>query len=209
MKKGVLVVFAALMSAAMLATPVLAAPNDKAWHTVPAGLATNQSVTYAELTEACLNDWGLSVNPYPAPLTPSQEIIGGHLLIHNGAAYYIFTLQIGGDVYEGVSCNVLEIDLNLATKHLVYQSEAIWYLGKWGKQNAEMESGIAGDIVLVMEGFVRDPVTGEESYDSLTGTFNLEGFGCFNHHTFVMYVDSINPANEFGSCTFLGNQHKM
>ncbi len=128
--------------------------------------------------------------------------------IINGSAYYVFTLAIGDDIYEGVSVNVLWIDINTATKFLDYQSGARWYLGKWGEQNAEMENGLRGNVHLNLFNFVKDPVTGAESFDYMTGTFSFEGFGRFNHHTLLMTVDTRGTAGTAGYCTVLGNRHK-
>jgi hypothetical protein len=203
-KSKVLVMAVALLAVAMLASPVLAAPNANAWRTVPAALATNQAVTYEELTEACLS-WGLSGNPYPAPPTPTEEVDPPYVHVTNGSAYYIFTQQIGDDVYEGVSCNVIEMVINLGTMDIDYHSEAIWYLGDWGKKNAKMTHGFAGVVDLDIYGW--DEAT--QTADYYTGTFNLEGFGRFNHRTLMMSVDTRIAPLPSGYCLTLGNRDKM
>lgn len=68
-----------------------------------------------------------------------------------------------------------------------------------------MESGFVGVVDLDIFGWVE--ATG--TYDYFTGTFNLEGFGRFNHHTLVMTDDSRVPPLAAGYCLTLGNRHKM
>ncbi len=203
-KGKILVTVAVFLAIGMLATPVLAAPNANAWRSVPASMATNQAVSYEELTEACLA-WGLSENPYPAPPTPTEELDFPYLHITGGSAYYIFTQQIGDDVFEGVSCNVIEMVINVVTMDIDYHSEAIWYFGDWGKKNAKMAHGVAGVVDLDIYGW--DEATSTADY--YTGVFNLEGFGCFNHRTLMMEVDTRIAPLPSGYCLTLGNRDKM
>ncbi len=93
MKKMIIMMAVAVMITAILQISVLTAPNDKLWQTVSTSLTYSQQVTYAQLTDYCINQWGLSENPYPK--YPASAV----------PDYYLFELQIGDDVYEGVSCN--------------------------------------------------------------------------------------------------------
>ena len=118
MKKKVLAIAVFLMAAVMLTTPVFAAPSANAWRIVPASLVTNQAVSYEELTEACLA-WGLTENPYPAPPTTTEVLDLPYLYVTGGSAYYIFTQQIGDDVF------VLEFitDANCYSTHEIADEE--------------------------------------------------------------------------------------
>ena len=204
MKKAAVVVLAiALLTMTFAAVPVMAAPKatSPAWHTVSASLASNQPVTYEELTEACLS-WGLPGNPYPAPSTETEVPDPPYVYVNNAASYYIFTQKIGDDIYEGVSCNVIEMVIYLPTMDIDYHSEAIWYLGDWGKKNAKMNDGFVGVVDLDLYNYGLDGAY-------YTGTFNLEGFGRFNHRTLMMEIDSRLAPLPAGYCISLGNRDKM
>ena len=61
---------------------------------VPAFMTTNIVVTYAQLTDYCVNVWGLPSNPYPAfPANAPQE-------------YHIFNIVIGDKFYLVVGCGL-------------------------------------------------------------------------------------------------------
>jgi hypothetical protein len=189
--KSILISVTALLMLALMVAPALAAPNPNAWHTVPASFVTNKSVTYAQLTDYCLNVWGLSENPYPN--YPAS--------VH--PAYFVFTIQIGDDVFEGVSVNTQTLIIGnpaISTAH------AIWYLGEWGKTNVRMNQGFEGTNVLQLYDFALGP---PPSWSYVIGTFSLEGFQRFNHQSLSLSVDSRTGQPTSGICTVLGNRDKM
>ena len=190
MKKVAVVILAMALLMMLFVVPVMAAPNADAWHTVPAALVTNITVTYAQLTDYCLNVWGLSENPYPDYPASAHP------------AYYVFTIQIGDDVLEGVSVNTQTL---VPGNPAIGTAHAIWYLGDWGKTNARMNQGFEGTNVLTLYDFKLGP---PPSWSYLTGTFNLEGFQRFNHQSLSMSVDSRNEQGASGICTVLGNRDK-
>ncbi len=191
MNRKLLVIFVGLMVVALSVIPVLAAPNADAWRTVPAALVYNESVKYDKLTDYCLNVWGLSENPYPNYPASANP------------AYYVFKLQIGDDVYEGVSVNTQTWSYSPATG-LSGTAQAIWYLGDWGKDNARMNQGFAGTVILQLPDY--NPTT--KKYTYFLGWFDMDGFQRFNHQSLSLYGDSrISPLSS-GTCTALGNRDK-
>jgi len=194
MKKIVVVILAmALLVPLVLIAPVMAAPNEDAWRTVPVSMLSNKQVTYAQLTDYCVNVWGLSENPYPAYPTAAHT------------AYYVFTVQIGDDVFEGVSCNTYTAAYNPTTKVLTLTYDAVWYLGDWGKDNARMNQGFKGKVIADVYGYKSGP---PPSYDYFLGSFSLEGFQRFNHQSIFMPADTRVSTLSSGLCTVLGNRDK-
>ena len=193
MNRKILVTFVAVMALAIFATPVLAAPNPEAWREVPCALVYNTQLTnYAELTDYCLNVWGLSENPYPDYPMASRP------------AYYIFKLQIGDDVFEGVSVNQ-QSGVPIGGGVFRVTAQAIWYLGDWGKTNARMNQGFKGTVILDLRDFSLGPPM---TYSSFAATFTLEGFQRFNHQSLFMYVDTLTGIPPLGTVTALGNRDK-
>jgi hypothetical protein len=195
MKKiGGFILCLAMLIPLVIAAPVLAAPNENAWRTVPASMVSNTPVTYSELTDYCINTWGLSNNPYP-----------DYGLNINNQKYYIFTLQIGDDVYQGISCNSLSYAYNPTTHVLTITYNAIWYLGDWGKTNARMNQGFAGTAIVDCINY--NPIA--KTYSYYTGTWTLDGFQRFNHQSIELTQDTRVPGLPSGICIALGNRDKM
>ena len=147
--------------------------NKCALHKVPAYQTSNLQVTYAQLTDYCLNVWGLSSNPYPAYPTAAHT------------AYYIFTFMIGHHTYQGVSCNSYTGVYDSTTKVLTLTYDAIWYFGDYGKTNARMNQGFEGTVVVQCHNY--NPIT--HAYDYYSAQFNLQGFHRFNHQSLILTVD--------------------
>ena len=85
---------------------------------VPAFMTSNIVVTYAQLTDYCVNVWGLPSNPYPT--YPAN-------VIHR---IFIFNVVIGDKFYLGVSCNSRTSAIyDPATKTVTLTYNATWYLG--------------------------------------------------------------------------------
>ena len=183
--------------------PVLAVPraSSSAWYMFPAQESSRDTIDYAELTELCLAA-GLSENPYPSPTVPERVIVPPMIYVYGDSSYHVFTLTIGDKVFEGISCDVYDLDWNLATKivHMAYQ--ATWYLGKLGQMN----HGFTGNIDLTFYGFVRN-ADGSESWDYFVISYAMEGFGRFNKQSVVLTGDTrVNP-DIAGYCLVLGNRY--
>jgi hypothetical protein len=195
-----------LVVSMLLIAPVMAAPNEKAWRTVSAVQLSNTSVKYDQLTTACAG-WGLSGNPYPSYLPLASGV--------KGTAYMIFTIQIGDDVFKGVSCNtytqtyvVSGVDpvttAPILEIHEVY--DAVWYLGDWGKDNARMNSGFSGTVDV----YIHSYNMATKTYTYYNAVFDLEGFQRFNHQSLHLIVpDSRTSLMGTGVCNVLGNRDKM
>lgn len=174
------------------ATPVMAAPNANAWHAVPAYQTSNLQVTYAQLTAKCL-EWGLSENPYPTYPAGVK------------AYYYIVTFMIGDDAYQAVSCNSRTNVYDPNTKINTFTYDTIWYVGDYGKDNAKMNQGFEGTIIIQLQNY--NPTA--KTWDYYTGQFNLQGFHRFNHQTLLLTIeDSRISELATGICQVLGNRDK-
>jgi hypothetical protein len=175
----------------ILAAPVIGDPNANAWHTVTALQTSNKLVTYAQLTDYCLNVWGLSENPYPTYPAGVKT------------AYYIFTFLIGDDEYQGVSCNsYTSTGPDPITKVVTLTYTGVWYAGDWGKTNARMDQGFTGTCVV--------QVYSAASPVYYSAQFNLEGFQRFNHQTLLLTIDDSRISKlATGICEVLGNRDKM
>lgn len=195
----------ALAVSMLLIAPVMAVPNENAMHTVSVAQLSNASVSYDQLTIAC-SGWGLSENPYPSYLPIPSGV--------KGTAYMIFTVQIGDDVFEGVSCNTYTesytvTSYNPTTKEAtleIHQSyNAVWYLGDWGKTNARMNQGFAGTVDV----YIHNYKTIAKTFDYYNAVFNLEGFQRFNHQSLHLTVDDSRVSLlGTGICDVLGNRDK-
>lgn len=182
----------ALLIPLVLVAPVLGAPNANAWHTVPASQTSNFLVSYSQLTDYCLNVWGLSENPYPTYPAGVRT------------AYYILTLMIGDDVYQGVSCNSYTASYDPVTKVLTLTYDSVWYLGDYGKTNARMNQGFEGIAVIQCQNYNKG------TFDYFTGQFNYQGFQRFNHQSLMLTVDDSRISSlATGICEVLGNRDKM
>jgi hypothetical protein len=200
-KTAVAVLVLALFFMSAFVMPVMATPQalSPAWHTVPV-TDTYHEVTYDQLTVLCL-EAGLSKNPYPAPTVPT--VVGpdanGMLYVLGGSDYYVFTFTIGGEVYQGVSCGIFDLTLNLVTGngHMVY-TQAPHYIGDLGKMNHGFDCAVTVDLYGI----------GTLGY-YYTASYLFQGFGKFNHQTMVTTEDT-RVAAQFGSgyCLVLGNRVK-
>jgi len=193
-KVAVVVLALALLIPLVLAAPVMAAPNENAWHVVPAYQTYNKLVTYAQLTDYCLNVWGLSENPYPNPTLPTGV----------RSAFYLVTLVIGDDVYQVVSCNSYTGSLDPDTKVMTFTYDTVWYFGEYGKTNARMNQGFKGTTYIQCINFDKG------KFDYFTGQFYYEGFQRFNHQSLMLTVDDSRISSlATGICEVLGNRDKM
>jgi hypothetical protein len=192
----------ALIIPMILAAPVMAAPNAKAMHTVPAQETSlvHGDLTYDQLTAYCLS-WGLSGNPYPAPPVETITVVYPIVYIHDSSDYHILTFMIGDDTYQVVACQVVSGTLNLKTHIATFSIQITWYFGDWGKTNARMNQGFVGSADFKE---YNDGVPG--TYDLIQ--FNLQGFGPFNHQTLTLSKDTRISQFDSGICTVLGNRDK-
>jgi hypothetical protein len=195
----------ALAASMLLIAPVMAAPNERAWRTVSVAQLSNTSVSYDDLTTSCAG-WGLSENPYPSYLPLPSGV---------KSAYMIFTVRIGDDVFEGVSCNTYTESWTVtaynpatmeATLEIHQTYDAVWYLGDWGKTNARMNQGFAGTVDV----YIHNYKTVAKTFDYYNAVFNLEGFQRFNHQSLHLTVDDSRVSMlGTGICDVLGNRDKM
>lgn len=201
--------FALIISFLGIIAPVVAEPNNNAMHTVPVQQTYNENVNYDQLTNYCINEWGLAANPYPAyqglPSTTKPS-------------YKIFKTIIGDDEYQGVSCNTYTetytftgIIKNSAGTTIGYimdihqKYDAVWYLGDWGKDNARMNSGFNGTVDVYIHSY--NTVT--KTYTYYNAELNLDGFQCFNHQSIHLTIpDSRVSLLGTGYCEALGNRDK-
>ena len=188
--------------ASVLSVMAVPAATSPAWYMFPAEENSRDTITYDELTALCLAA-GLPENPYPPPTTYTDFFDSTNKILYRygASSYHVFTLTIGGDVFEGVSCDVYDMDYNLKTGKVHMAYEATWYLGKLGKMN----NGFVGTVDLTFYGY--KPTT-PESYDYFVISYAMEGFDRFNKHTVVLNGDTrVSPAIT-GYCLTLGNRHK-
>lgn len=165
--------------------------DNCALHQVPAYQTSNTQITYAQLTDYCLNVWGLSANPYPA-YSPTDK-----------TSYMVFTFMIGDHEYQGVSCNTYTSTYSLTDKTVTLTYNATWYVGDWGKANARMNQGFEGTVVVILHNY--NFVT--KAYDYHSAQFNLQGFHRFNHQSLVLTVeDSRITKLATGYCEVLGHK---
>ena len=210
MKKSSTILTLVCLVSLMAIAPVMAAPNENAMQTVTVAQTYNENVSYDQLTDYCLNTWGLSVNPYPS----YQGLPTG-----TKPSYKIFTTMIGDDEYQGVSCNtytetytITGLIKNSAGTTIGYMMEihqtydAIWYLGDWGKDNARMNSGFNGTVDV----YIHDYNTVTKTYTYYNAELNLEGFQRFNHQSIHLTIpDSRVSVLGTGICDVLGNRAMM
>jgi hypothetical protein len=190
--KAILVWGLALLMFLTFIAPVMAAPNANAWHTVLASQTSNFLVSYAQLTDYCINVWGLSENPYPTYPVGVRT------------AYYIFTLMIGDEVYQGVSCSSYTGSYDPVTKVLTLKYDSVWYLGDYGKTNARMNQGFEGTVDIQCYNYHSGV------FDYFTGQFNYQGFQRFNHQSLILTVDDSRISSlAAGICEVLGSRDKM
>jgi hypothetical protein len=198
-KVAVAVLVMALLFMPALAMPVMAAPqpDSPAWHTVPV-TDTYHEVTYDQLTALCLAA-GLSKNPYPAPTIPTENLVFPMLYVYGASDYYVFTFTIGDEVYQGVSCCIFDLTLNVLTGngHMVY-TQAPHYIGDLGKMNHGFDCAVTVDL----HGY------GTQGY-YYTASYVFQGFGRFNHQTIVTTEDTrVAYQLTSGYCLVLGNRVK-
>jgi hypothetical protein len=196
-----------ILAIATLTTPAMASPNENAMHRVDVKQTSTIDADYALLTKYCTEQWGLSTNPYPDYLPLATGV---------KTSYKIFTTQIGDDVYDGVSCNTYTsvnshfrpITQNGKTGYLLditYTYDAVWYLGDFGKDNARMNSGFTGTVIVVLH----DWNTITSTYPYWNAVLDLEGFQCFNHQSIHLTIPDSSVTNlGTGYCDVLGNRLK-
>jgi hypothetical protein len=166
---------------------------------VPVSQTSNLQMSYAQLTDYCLNVWGLSENPYPAYLPLAAGV---------KTSYMVFTFMIGDDSYQGVSCNTFTqsyVMTSATTAEITQVYNAVWYVGDWGKANARMNNGFEGTVIVSIHNynFVSN------TYDYYSAQFNLEGFHRFNHQTLFLTVDNSQVSKlGTGYCLLQGDRNK-
>jgi pimeloyl-ACP methyl ester carboxylesterase len=149
---------------------------------VPTFYTTNTIVTYAQLSDYCLNVWGLQSNPYPAyPANVRSE-------------YRIFNVVIGDKFYLGVSCSSgtsSVYDPVAKTVGLTYN--ATWYLGDWYRGVAKMDQGFTGTMVVTLVNYTAANATAtpptSATYDIGPALWNLQGFGALSEQSMMLRAD--------------------
>jgi hypothetical protein len=153
---------------------------------VPAFMTSDTGVTYAQLTDKCINEWGLSSNPFPTfPAgVPTQ--------------YLIFNVVIGDKFYLGVSCNSYTGAYDPVSKTATVIYNATWYLDDWYKGVAEMDQGFKGTVVFTLLNYTPANATATPptpaTYTVGPGVFNLQGFGALTGQNMMLRADgSVTP----------------
>ena len=149
---------------------------------VPTFMTTNTGVTYAQLTDKCINEWGLSLNPYPTyPAGVATQ-------------YLLFNVVLGDKFYLGVSCNSYTGVYNPVAKTTTVTYNATWYLDDWYKGVAEMDQGFKGTIVFTLLNYTPANATATPptpaTYNGGPGVFNLQGFGALSGQSLVLRADA-------------------
>jgi hypothetical protein len=150
-------------------------------HAVPAFMTSNIGVTYAQLTDYCINVWGLSSNPYPTfPANVTSE-------------YLIFNVVIGDKFYLGVSCNSRTGIYDPVAKTVTLTYNATWYLGDSYNTVAKLDQGFKGTVVVTLLNYTPANATATPptptTYNVGPGVFNLQGFGALSGQTIMLRSD--------------------
>jgi hypothetical protein len=140
---------------------------------VPAFMTTNSVVTYAQLTDKCVNEWGLTSNPYPA--YPANVSV----------MYHIFNIVIGDKFYLMVGCGVLTSAVsNPVAKTVTLNYNGTWYFGDWYKGVAKMDQGVKGPVVATFLNYKPANATATPptlaTYDTVQNVYTLQGFGALS-----------------------------
>jgi hypothetical protein len=149
---------------------------------VPVFMTTNTIVTYDQLTDKCINEWGLPSNPYPAyPANVRTE-------------YHIFNIVIGDKFYLAVSDSYSTSSIyNPATKTVTLTYNDTWYLGDWYKGVAKMDQGFKGTVVVTILNYVPANATANppkpSTYDIGPAVWNFQGFGALSGQSFMLRAD--------------------
>jgi pimeloyl-ACP methyl ester carboxylesterase len=149
---------------------------------VPTFYTTNTIVTYDQLTDYCVNVWGLSSNPYPAfPANVRSE-------------YRIFNVVIGDKFYLGVSCSSGTSSVyNPVAKTVALTYNATWYLGDWYRGVAKMDQGFKGAMIVTLLNYNLANATATPptpaTYDLGPAVWNLQGFGALTGQNMMLRAD--------------------
>ena len=146
---------------------------------VPVFQTSNIAVTYAQLTDYCVNVWGLPSNPFPR--FPANVT----------ADYFIFNEVIGDKFYLGVSSAPrTSAVFDPATKTVTVTYNATSYLGDWYKGVAKMDQGFKGTVVAKFLNYVPGNATATppkpSTYDIGPAMWNVQGYGAFSGQSIVL-----------------------
>jgi hypothetical protein len=149
---------------------------------VPAFHTTNIIVTYAQLTDYCVNVWGLPSNPYPT--YPANAT----------SSYHIINMVIGDKFYLMVGCGmVVSAVLNPASKTAAVTYNDTWYLGDSYKAVAKIDQGFKGTVVVNFLNYVPANATATPptpaTYDMGPYVFNFQGFGALSGQSLILRAD--------------------
>jgi hypothetical protein len=149
---------------------------------VPAYYTTSASFTYAQLTDYCVNVWGLPSNPYPA--YPANVSV----------AYYVFNMVIGDKFYLVVGCSPrISSIYDPATKTVSMTYNATWYFGDSYKGIAKMDQGFKGPIVTTLLNYIPANATATPptptTYDTGPNVYNLQGFGALSGQSLILRAE--------------------
>jgi hypothetical protein len=146
---------------------------------VPVFQTSSIAVTYAQLTDYCINVWGLASNPFPT--FPANVT----------ADYFIFNEVIGDKFYLGVSSAPRTSAVyDPATKTVTVTYNATSYLGDWYKGVAKMDQGFTGTVVAKFVNYVPGNATATppklSTYDIGPAVWNVQGYGTFSGQSIVL-----------------------
>jgi hypothetical protein len=149
---------------------------------VPTFYTSNTIVTYDQLTDKCVNVWGLPSNPYPAfPTNVRSE-------------YRIFNVVIGDKFYLGVSCSSsIKSVYDPVARTVALTYNATSYLGDWYKGVAKMDQGFNGKMVVTLLNFTPGNATAtpptSTTYEIGPALWNLQGFGALAGQSMMLRAD--------------------
>jgi hypothetical protein len=149
---------------------------------VPAFMTTNYVVTYDQLTDYCVNVWGLPSNPYP--VFPANA----------STSYHIFNMVIGDKFYLMVGCGMVTSGvLNPVAKTVAMTYNSTWYFGGSYKGIAKMDQGFRGTVVVNLLNYVPANATATPptpmTYDIGPTVYNLKGFGALSGQSLTLIAE--------------------
>jgi hypothetical protein len=151
---------------------------------VPAYMTTNTIVTYTQLTDYCVNVWGLTSNPYPAyPANVSTM-------------YHIFNIVIGDKFYLMVGCGVLTSAVSdPVAKTVTLNYNGTWYFGDSYNAVAKMDQGFKGPVVATLLNYKPANATATPptpaTYDTIQNVYTLQGFGALSGQRLMLRAEGL------------------
>jgi hypothetical protein len=156
-------------------------------HAVPAFMTTNTIVTYAQLTDYCVNVWGLTSNPYPALPT---TVLPPQYRIHNSVIGDKFYLSVALSAFTSAVSDPV-------AKTVTLNYNNTWYVGDWYKGVAKMDQGYIGTLTVTLLNYTPGNATATPptttTYDAGPAMWNLHGFGALSGQSMILRANPPEP----------------